>query len=111
MYRGNPHNNWKEIRIDTSGGNPHSIRAEGIRDKLPLHDPNKAATRPNMDTMGGWFKNPHSSPFTQGFQQGWQDRKGGLNTGPHESMHGPLSPLEAFQQPMEQEKPIYGYPP
>ena len=75
MYRGNPHNNWKEIRIDTSGGNPHSIRAEGIRDKLPLHDPNKAATRPNMDTMGGWFKNPHSSPFTQGFQQGWGDQR------------------------------------
>ena len=36
-------------------------------------------------------RNPFKS-FTGGFQQGWQDRRRGLNTGAHESMHGPLNP-------------------
>jgi len=36
-------------------------------------------------------RNPFKS-FTGGFQQGWQDRKGRLNTGVNESIHGPLNP-------------------
>ena len=102
-------------------GNPHSRRAEGITPiGLSSMSQPAAAPRPNMNTMGGWFKGgpvDSPSPFTQGFQQGWGDQRsqfyGGdninlpigkrvepewaprekLNTGAHESMHGPLNPL------------------